>query len=246
MAEYTQCSVCSRQVSSAGTHCPGCGHPLSVIVSPAPADVRLVAHPPSVVQYGIDPTTGDTTLRVHDPSGTTSEARQRLDGSVALEITGARGVGRPSEGRVAKTLRQRLAEDGHEVTILDGADDRGEDRLLDVDGRRFVLQVTTAPAAPDFWRDAVASSVRTDVTESHAASWLREPIAMKALRSSIGERRSIVLAIDARHAGVLGLGPLLTEYIRHYGPPVIEFGFASVWVVGPTVSQCARLGDGFP
>ena len=58
-------------------------------------------------------------------------------------------------------------------------------------------------------------------------------------------RTETVLAIDARHVGVLALPPLIEAYLHTFGSPQI-FGFASVWVVGPTVEQCHRIGDGWP
>ncbi len=45
---------------------------------------------------------------------------------------------------------------------------------------------------------------------------------------------------------LLADGRVIDSYLARFGNPVDEFGFASVWVVGPTVPFCVRLGDGAP
>jgi hypothetical protein len=186
------------------------------------------------------------TLKVHDPAGTTSEARHSGDGTVSLEIRGTGNIGKRNEGRVVETLAQRLAQDGVTAMVSRGLDDRGEDGILRIGTREFVLQITTAPVAPDFWKQANLSSARTDVPEPHAASWIRDAIIKKAAVLPKAQLGSTILAVDARHAGVLALSRLLGEYLRIYGRPEAEFGFASIWIVGPTADQCERLGGGYP
>jgi len=110
----------------------------------------------------------------------------------------------------------------------------------------LTLQITTVPSAPEFWRAAHRSSARTEVSEQHAHEWLRTAIATKAARLPQRQRASTVLAIDARHAGVLGTPALIDRYLASFGSPSSEFGLASVWVVGPTPKYCRRVGSGSP
>jgi hypothetical protein len=229
------CANCSMEHDDARPICPGCGHDRT-----AP----FQSFAPSIIIAGPDHQTGGHVVKVSDPS-VQSEARRTADGSVSLDVAGAAGIGRPGESRVAVTLKDRLVRDGHQVDVLDGDDARGVDRALLVDGERLVLQVTIAPQASSFWRDASRSSATTQVSPPHAAAWLREAVVSKADAPSL-QGAPVLLAVDARHAGVVAMPDLVHEYLTLYGAPVREFGFVSVWVVGPTADYCARLGDGRP
>jgi len=143
-------------------------------------------------------------------------------------------------------IRDALVAQGLPANVEDGADDRGEDRRLRVGERVYGIQVTVAPSASDFWSKASASSASTDVGQSHAIDWLRGPITEKAAQMPPIHHASTVLAIDVTHAGVVADPNFLREYLNKYGCPSTEFGFASVWVVGPTQYYCNRLGHGFP
>jgi len=192
---------------------------------------------------GPDPQGGNHTVKVADPSGLRSEASRADDGSVSVIVAGATGIGRPGESRAAHTLRDRLASAGYDVQVTEGDDARGIDRRLVVNGQTFVLQITIAPQETDFWRDANFSSAARQVSQAHAASWLRNAV-MRKSNVPATQSATVVLAVDARHAGVIAVPQLVHEYLAHYPTPVLEFGFASVWVVGPTSDYCCRLGEG--
>jgi hypothetical protein len=55
-----------------------------------------------------------------------------------------------------------------------------------------------------------------------------------------------VLVVDARHAGLFAGEDIRSMYLAKYGDPQTMFGCASVWIVGPTVGHCERLGGGEP
>jgi hypothetical protein len=131
------------------------------------------------------------------------------------------------------------------VKVLDGDDAKGVDRIMIVDGESFILQVTIVPQASTFWREASQSSATTQVSQPRAASWLREAIVTKSNTPSLQDA-PVLLAVDVRHAGVVAMPPLLKEYLTNYVSPDREFGFASVWIVGPLPQYCCRLGDGRP
>jgi hypothetical protein len=116
--------------------------------------------------------------------------------------------------------------------------DRGEDGLWLVDGRRRILQVTSVPGSSDYWRDAAQSSATTQVDAPQAIAWIRVAVETK---STLADRPSVILAIDARHAGVLADPGLADRYRERYSSPATEFGFAQAWLVGPTASHCTRL-----
>ena len=229
------CPNCTREYDDALSICPGCGHD---------RNAPFQSFAPSIIIAGPDSERGGHVVKVADP-GVESEARRTDDGSVSLDVAGAAGIGRPGEARVALTLKERLVRNGHRVEILGGDDSGGVDRILIVDGETLVLQVTIAPQAGSFWRDASQSSANTHVSQPHAASWLREAVDSKAAAPSLQDA-PVLLAVDARHAGVVALPDLVHEYLTRYRSPDREFGFASVWVVGPTADYCTRLGSGHP
>ena len=234
MARAT-CPNCGKEYDAARSICPNCGHDRTA---------AFQSFAPSIVITGADPEKGGHVLKVADPS-VQSEARKMSDGSITLDIAGSIGIGRSGESRVALTLRENLVRTGHQVEILDGEDARGIDRRFVVDGERFIFQVTIAPQASDFWQQASRSSATTQVPPPHAAGWVRQAVIAKADVPAIQDA-PVLLAVDARHAGVVAMPELLQEYLGRYGDPAREFGFASVWVVGPTADYCARLGNGRP
>jgi RNA polymerase subunit RPABC4/transcription elongation factor Spt4 len=229
------CPNCGKEYDAARSICPNCGHDRS-----AP----FQSFSPSIVITGPDAEKGGHVLKVADP-GVQSETRKLSDGSITLDVVGATGIGRSGESRVALTLQESLVRTGHQVEIHDGEDARGIDRAFVVNGERFVFQVTIAPQASDFWQQASRSSATTQVPPPHAAGWVREAVIAKADAPAI-QNAPVLLAVDARHAGVVAMPDLIQEYLGSYGDPVTEFGFASVWIVGPTADYCARLGRGRP
>jgi hypothetical protein len=175
---------------------------------------------------------------VQTPSGTRSES-QFKPGELRLEATGRPDVGTRGEPQVLDILKERLTQEGTSVSPLSGAlNSRGEDGLWAVGGQRCTVQVTSVPASPDYWRRVAAGSASTVVDEDAAIAWLRRAVEMKA---TLSDRATAILAIDARHAGILADPGLADEYRRRFGSPVQEFGFSDAWVVGPTPSHCTRL-----
>jgi hypothetical protein len=146
---------------------------------------------------------------------------------------------------VVHTLEDRLSRDGYDAKATDGDDAKGIDRWLLVNGEAFVLQITVAPQARDFWRNAKHSSASTQASKTQAASWIRDAVLSKS-KEPKRQDAPVVLAIDVRHAGVVAVPEQLAGYLAQYISPACEFGFASVWVVGPTAEHCLRLGEGRP
>jgi hypothetical protein len=124
-------------------------------------------------------------------------------------------------------------------------DARGEDGKLTINGREMVVQAVTVPDKPSFWRDARLGG-RLSVDTPHALGWLASAIEEKAQRTSALQRPKTILAIDARHWGMLAAPTLVDAYLKAYGEPTVEYGLAAVWLVGPTNARCVRLGQGWP
>jgi hypothetical protein len=227
-----KCHQCGTSLSRSAASCPECG---------AAERVELVDA--VLTEWNAD--TGDARLSVDDPLGTRSVSHGD-QGQVTVEVEGTGGIGAQAEGRIVAMLRDAVAATGLSVTLKDGADDRGDDRKLEVNDRTYGIQVTVAPSARSFWREAAMSSASTHVNRSHALQWLREPIATKAHGVSAHQLSRTVLAIDVTHAGVMADPYFRAGYVQQFGCPSAEFGFASVWLVGPTSQYCGRLGNGFP
>jgi hypothetical protein len=230
------CPNCSREYDPASPVCPGCAHDRT-----AP----FQAFSPSIVLDGPDSQTGEHTVKVTDPSGVHSVVRRGQDGMLSITVSGGPSIGRPGEARAAHTLKHRLHRDGYDVKVLGGDDPGGIDRILIVNGEAMTLQVTTVPTQPDFWQDAKRSSATMRVSEAAVVAWVREAVVSKSQAPAVQEQ-PVVLGIDARHAGLAIVPRLAETYLAQYGSPVREFGFASVWVIGPTEGYCLRIGDGRP
>lgn len=229
---------------STGSKCPSCGK-VGYLLNAEAGSLKVVGFPPSIIVEGTDPVTQDTFVRVDDPH-VLSEARLTPEGSVTLGVKGAKGVGRPAQQNVTAVLYDKLKATGLAPSFKEGVDSRGEDALLLIDGTELVVQIVTTPSVPAFWREASVSSASTQVGLQRAADWVHGTADQKAQSMSSDQRRRTVLAIDARHASIVARPEVTNTYLSKYPDPQVEYGFASIWIVGPTVRQTVRLGSGLP
>ena len=208
-----------------------------------PAVIGLGGPPPNVIVAGPDPQTGGDQVTVTSPQSR-SRCHVALDGTLTFYVEG-KGVGKGGEGRLFKTLRQKLQQDGQEPEILPGRDDRGEDALLRLGDRVLVVQAATAPSDRVFWHTASCGGVHRRIDVPRAAAWLHDVLKVKSMIPS-DQLLSMLLAVDAFHAAPLATRHVLDEYLGRFGDPTVEFSFSAVWIVGPTVPFCVRLGVGVP
>jgi hypothetical protein len=231
-----KCTKCGGAIDRARLICSSCGARAELVTFGFTSDAPIITLGMSAKRSA----SGNTETHVMAP-GSTSEAQIDGAGQMAINVRGAKGVGTLGESRVATMLCQRLNSDGHQASYSSAEDSRGEDRILDVNGTRFVLQVTVIPGDRGFWRDANLSSASTIVPPAQSAQWIEDCLQRKA---QAAERSQTVLALDALHAAPLAEPAIIQEYLSRYGDPARRLGFASVWVVGPTPLQCARIGSG--
>lgn len=135
-----------------------------------------------------------------------------------------------------------LRKAGFAVAEEAGRDDRGEDHILRIDSERVVLQIVSVPSDGEFWRAVANGAASADVALSRAVEWIDEAIRGKA-KYDKDLKRSMLLAIDLAHAGVLATARCVGAYVDRYGDPE-RHGFAATWLIGPTPQLCARLGSG--
>jgi hypothetical protein len=170
--------------------------------------------------------------------GSISQTSLSDQGVVKIKISGSKGVGRPGELRVKHVLYERLARD-HQFTRKEGAKDQdGEDDLVLIDNRSFVVQIVTAVSGVFIsLNQANAGTADTITTLEQVADWIVEAIRGKALRT---DPPNTLLALDANLLGVLADKSLADTY-RQAIASSGSFGFAAIWMVGPTAESCFRL-----
>jgi hypothetical protein len=182
-------------------------------------------------------------IRTQTPEG--ASAHELLgDGVVSLNIHGPTQTGRKGEARALDTLLSRLRQEGHQPVLEAARDDRGEDGILLLQDERLTLQVVSVPSYPSLWRDANRDSATTSVPVADAAKWIRDAVFAKFTNTSPAERGTTIVVLDAGLAGVLSAHEVVDAYLTLYGDPHLEFGLASIWLVGPTPSTTARFGTG--
>ncbi|WP_310682342.1 hypothetical protein [Aliifodinibius sp. S!AR15-10] len=176
-------------------------------------------------------------------SGGASNGYRDKYGRFQLENSGPLKNGRENEPHVSKILVKKLRELGYNVKLLvdDAHDNRGEDGILVIDDDKFTLQIVTIPFK-NLWEDL---SVKNEATLSgdkkKAVSLLHEAINIKKERYSPSDREKMVLALDLTHCGALVYPNYVKAYINHFGDPVKEYLFKSVWLVGPTTRSTIPL-----
>ena len=218
----------------------------NVVIGVPSAALTIGACAPNLVRDGTDRATGDVHIRVDDAPVGRSDARLTPAGCVLLEVERVADRGRGGEAQLKRTLQSTLRHDFPNITIMPGSDAHGEDGLVEISGRTLIVQIVTSPSVPEFWRTAKEGVATERVNLCDATDWLRAAIKAKFTKIPETQRAATLLAIDARHAGILATTPVLDTYVQRFDNPVAEFGFASVWIVGPTEDYCLRLGDGVP
>jgi len=128
---------------------------------------------------------------------------------------------------------------GDDVVRLAGArDDRGEDRLLLINGRRVVVQFVSVPADQSVWKElSIGGTSRTSGSSEQAVQLIREALTHKKCKAA-----DTLLVLDAAHLGAIVCPSLVESYHEAHGDPETEFALFEAWIVGPTVRSTLRLG----
>jgi hypothetical protein len=236
------CSTCRTEKSVRGVPCAACGsRGESQQFEIGLAGEVDTAGAIGLVQASWSPTTACYRLRVRTPAGTESDARLE-NNTITLSVSEASEIGRTGESNALGTLLDAMRREG--LTLVSGlADDaRGEDARVKVVSVPYVVQFVTVPSDPVFWREAATGSSQTGVSTDGGIGWIRDAIVAKSQKTPPAERQHTLLALDARHAGILAAKEVSTKYVAQYADPRVEFGFASTWLVGPTTSASTQLG----
>jgi hypothetical protein len=128
------------------------------------------------------------------------------------------------------------------VSPREGAvDGRGEDGLIDVDGESIPVQIVTLPPDRRLWNQVSRGRGHLAGEAPKAVALVRAAIQKKS-RLDPSAKRCLWLVLDASKVGALCTNVLVGAYLGAHGDPAAEFGFAQVWIVGPTTGTTLPLG----
>jgi hypothetical protein len=120
-----------------------------------------------------------------------------------------------------------------------GRDERGEDAVIELpSGVLCAVQIVTVPTDPEFNAEIASGSSHRMVSLAEVVQWIRSAIEKKYATYAAADRASMILALDARR--ILVDEAIIGESIRQ-SPPLESYGFAEIWLVGPTVPRARRL-----
>ncbi len=232
------CAKCGTPLETRTQLCPVCT-PRGYELTPGSGSLSVTGYPVGTVVESPPDSPEGRRVDYRPASGGTSLSETDSEGSFRAALSGALERGTPAQKRVMEILIQLLRASGNEVRSLPGArDDRGEDGLLQLNGRQLTVQIVTTPTDPGLWEELTAGDASRAGTQGEAVRLLRQTLEHKGLTA-----KGTLLAIDAGGFGAL-VGPRLVEaYLAAHGDPAAEFSFNQVWIVGPTARSSVRLGN---
>src|SRR6266508_247384 len=212
--------------------------PRKTLLKAEPGNLRITANPIGVVVEGSPDSPDGRVVDSKPASGGRSHSKVDRDGTFPLELSVKLHKVRANEARVLKVLLQALRNRGVAAgALVGGQDHRGEDALVDLEGRRIAVQVVTVPVDPSLWRHLSAKGIAIKSgTLGDAVQMIREALNHKA------PSNGMLLVLDVSHLSAI-VGPkLVAAYHEAYGDLSREFSFHSVWLVGPTARSVYQLG----
>ena len=237
------CSSCNRAPYVPLEACPHCGRKDAIAVASG-VETQGQLGTPGLVAKRVDVDDGRAEVTVHSAAGWNVLGSLDATGRAEHQFVGRAPVGRPNELHSAKTLSAALSSSlDSPVTYKSAADERGEDVVLTfADGRQQAVQITLAIADSPAW-----SALGDGIEHVHCSSvgdladGLRRAIQAKARKRGLNSQKRSALWLDARLVPVAAWKEVIEAYLSRHPPPCEEFGFADVWVVGPTTSWCQSL-----
>jgi len=226
------CHYCGARRPDDLAACPHCG-----AGARDSTDDPFETHTPTILVGKNRSDCGVRSLVVAAP-GATSQTTLSDSGAVAIELSGSKGLGKYGEQRVKHVLYERLSREPEFKRQSGARDELGEDDLIWLSDRKYVLQVVSALSEHQVdFRLASTGTATVQTSIDQIATWLEQTIRAKTLSTNPPET---VLALDCNHLGAIVDPSLVDVYHRRLGSPS-SFGFASIWIVGSTVEQCLRL-----
>ncbi|HQR78511.1 MAG TPA: hypothetical protein PLR35_19005 [Burkholderiaceae bacterium] len=172
-----------------------------------------------------------------------SQARRLPDGRIEIAVQGSPHRGKRNEAQVLKVLASAVSlERGTSVVVNPPTpedDARGIDgTTVARDGAKLVVQIVSVPVDRKYARCVAQGQHHVILTMNEAIGWVHDAIRHKS-GIAPADRRSMILALDLRHAGLLAAEDFVEAY-RHQIRPA-DLGFAEVWLVANVPTHSARI-----
>jgi hypothetical protein len=100
------------------------------------------------------------------------------------------------------------------------------------------VQFVAVPDESDFHAKIASGQSSQTVSRADAVQWIRSAIERKHERYPDDVRAGMILALDARRAPH---DDAVVAGLTAHAPPLDSYGFAEIWLVGPTVPRTRRL-----
>jgi len=238
------CTHCSTVKAESNSTCSLCGSlDQSVAIELIGQELRASNGNVGLVREERNASGEQFSIRTQTPEGARSE-ELLANNIVSANIIGPTQTGRKGEPRAISILMNRLQQEGYQPIFEIGRDHCGEDGVFTIQNERLTLQIVTVPSDPKLWRNANYDSATISMSVEEAGKYIQEAICKKFKRTSRGELTKTLLVLDAGLIGILSAHEVVSAYLTLYGDPYLEFGFASIWLVGPTASTTTQLGTG--
>lgn len=216
MSRAIRCTACGVFLPEPIGPCPRCGGAIEVTVGVTGTSAKAQAG--SVGAAAREPVDGGgERIRYSAPTGARS-ASDLIAGRVHTIVHPPVDVGRRGEDDVFARVLDVFAATGTAAVIDPGASDStGEDRAVRYRQDRITIQIVTAGPDSSFWREVATKGGEVHADVQAAASWVHEAITDKAGQYSTEQKHAMLLAIDLRHFGVLGVPEFVSAYVRAHG-----------------------------
>jgi hypothetical protein len=236
------CPDCAAELDDVAMSepCPGCGgHRRSANAQAASATARIAVPDARAVAHSH---LADGAERIDVQSRQFRSSSHAGPGADRQSFEGRSPRNEEDVSEVCAVLRDALYQDGQEW----GAFKVQEDRVNDVDavahndtGR---LSVQVARAEQDAWGElGRTGQADRSIAAAGLASAVLRVIENKAQRYPPAQRKVLLLALDAIRAPGYTQRCIVDVIRDQYTEQIAQFGFAAVWLVGPTSELTYRL-----
>lgn len=208
-----------------------------VKITPETGHYKLTGYAPSVVIDGPDQT------YVSDPIGG-SDGAKLPNGRFTMNVRGSPLTGEANEPTLMRVLAKAMElVDGvvPQVNITPPNNATGEDAIFSwPGGKERVVQAVTVPPDASYQHKVSKGVATVEFSAAEGAGWLRDAIHKKEHKYPPDDRRKMILALDARHAGILAHTEILSTLSLRF-PEIPVSGFDAIWIVGAIAKRCVRI-----
>jgi hypothetical protein len=179
--------------------------------------------------------------------GRASSAEWTLSGTLNYQIQGTPPQGEEDTLSACRILVQKWNEDGSKwAEPIAGQDEVDCQSESTVDPHEYAqIQVVQAISEPDFFKELAQSTSgcvrRENVGPDRIADSLKIAIRNKSEKYSKSCKAKLCLALNATRLPGLAFDDIVGYFRKHYSQWASSLGFASIWLVGPSIRLTWRL-----